>query len=175
MSEDNNKLEKATFILIYDREIDTVTVTRRKAGALDLGENTREASTVQACIETHYCFERRALMIERTVRNTEYWKLPWAPERKLEIVGGLTISDAVEEVVTRANEWRDEVTALVNENAPGGKLQEGNEEPAAEGEVNSVTLSANGKSVTMSAKNVADATRKIEGVVKKIKASKGGR
>lgn len=130
MSTDNNKLEKATFIKIYDRDADAVTVTRQKSGALPLGDDTREASTVQACIEVHYCFERSVMMIETVARNTEHWRLDFLPARKLEIVGGLTISDAVDECSKRKDEWAEELELITLEHAPGGKLPDVIDEPA---------------------------------------------
>lgn len=117
-----DKIEKLTFITLYDEQVPVRTITRQKPGALPLGEETEEASSVNAKFRASYCDAMGVLLCETGASNGAFWSLDWLPGRTLENVGGLTVSQAVREIVKRADAWSETVAALVDEHAPGGKL-----------------------------------------------------
>jgi len=111
-----NKLEKATFIRLYERAFDVCSLNRDKPGSLP--GMARESSSVFARFGAHYCAETMVLLVERKATNSAYWKLDWLPKKTLETVGGLSISDAVDTIFTKARAWKDDVTNIVEANAP---------------------------------------------------------
>lgn len=117
-----DKIEKLTFITLYDEQVPVRTVTRQKPGALPLGEETEEASSVNAKFRASYCDAMGVLLCETGASNGAFWALEWLPGRTLENVGGLTVSQAVREIVKRADDWSKLVGELVDQHAPGGKL-----------------------------------------------------
>lgn len=117
-----DKIEKLTFITLYDEQVPVRTITRQKPGALPLGDETKEASSVNAKFRASYCDAMGVLLCETGASNGAFWSLDWLPGRTLENVGGLTVSQAVREIVKRADAWSETVAALVDEHAPGGEL-----------------------------------------------------
>lgn len=113
----SNALEKATFITIYDKSMNIASLTRDRPDGLP--GIARESSSVAAIFNAKFCAESAVLLITRSATNSAYWNLPWLPGKQMETIGGLTVTQAVDEIVKLAKEWRDHVDAIVYENAPG--------------------------------------------------------
>jgi len=91
-------------------------LSRQKPGSLP--GVISESSTVFAGFEAFYCAETMILLITRSASNTAYWKLDWLPQRRIETVGGLDVTGAVDEIYERSRAWKDDVERIVFANAP---------------------------------------------------------
>jgi len=130
MSE-KNQLEKATFVKLYNKAFSVCDLSRQKPGSLP-GVVT-ESSTIFAGFEAFYCAETMILLITRSAYNPAYWKLDWMPQRRIETVGGLSVTEAVDEIYTRSRKWKEDVEGIANANAPGWVIptQEEPSQPAS--------------------------------------------
>ncbi|HQW36744.1 MAG: hypothetical protein WAU96_12480 [Anaerolineae bacterium] len=113
---EKNQLEKTTFVKLYSKSMSVCDLSRQKPGSLP--GVISESSTVFAGFEAFYCAETMILLITRSASNTAYWKLDWLPQRRIETVGGLDVTGAVDEIYERSRAWKDDVERIVFANAP---------------------------------------------------------
>jgi hypothetical protein len=113
---DKNQLEKTTFVKLYDKSMSVCDLSRQKPGSLP--GVVSESSTVNAVFTASYCAESMILLVTRSAYNSAYWKLDWLPQRRIETVGGLDVTNAVDEIYERSRAWKDDVERIVFANAP---------------------------------------------------------
>lgn len=119
-------IEKTTFLTLFDDTMNAGTVTRQTPGTLP--GMSKDSSTIEAVFRASFADQMGILMVERLVRNTSYWAIPWLPDRVIETIGGLTVTGAVRRIVKEADAWRDQVKSLVREHAPRGVLSDADQE-----------------------------------------------
>lgn len=115
MAEATNKLEKLTFVGLYDAETPCAEITvQDDAGLPGVGVQTFKVS-----VQTigHYCAEAMTLLISRRVKLAGWSPaLKWLPsEDQISTVSGLFITGAVDRLPNIHADWIQEVYHLVQD------------------------------------------------------------
>lgn len=173
MAEATNKLEKLTFVGLYDRTSNVAEITAQDPSGLPgVGITT---FTIDVETVAHYCAEAWMLLVVRRIKlGMMAFKpdLPWLPDgNQVTTEAGLTITAAVDRLPGLHEEWKDEIEQLLyaNENklikvvyANGGVSET---KPAAEPKPkseNTLTISVDGnKPVTLTDQELRDLPGKL--------------
>jgi len=120
MAEATNKLEKLTFVGLYDRLSNVAEITAQDPSGLPgvgITTFTLDVETI-----AHYCAEAWMLLVVRRIKlGMMAFKpdLPWLPDdNQVTTEAGLTITAAVDRLPALHEEWKDQIEALIyaNEN-----------------------------------------------------------
>lgn len=173
MAETTNKLEKLTFVGLYDAETPCAEITvQDDAGLPGVGVQTFKVS-----VQTigHYCAEAMTLLISRRVKLGGWSPaLKWLPkDDQISTVSGLMITGAVDRLPNIHADWIREVNHLVIEHEKklvrvtyldrAGDPQYDVSAPApSKADDTTVTIQVNGhEPVTMSDQELRDLPGKI--------------
>lgn len=116
-SEETNKIEKATFVTLYDKRADVATCKRQKPGALP---GLCETHDVKAVLKAHFCPESHILLFEKAVEFPGSWECNWVPERKLETLTIWNVTAAVDRITAYMATLEDDTAALVAKHTNDG-------------------------------------------------------
>lgn len=171
MAEATNKIEKLTFVGLYDRLSNVAEITAQDPSGLPgvgITTFTLDVETV-----AHYCAEAWMLLVVRRIKlGMMAFKpdLPWLPEdNQVTTEAGLTITAAVDRLPELHEEWKDQIEALIyaNENKlvkvvyANGGISETRPADEPRNEEHSVTMSAGGKSVTLKNTDINTLTKAL--------------
>lgn len=112
----DNKLEKLTFVTLFDRPLQVCVLSRDQAGGLP--GIAKETSELFARFQASYCAENMVLLVTRTAYDSRYWEFKWLPDKSIQTITGLDISAAVEKIYVESRAWQEQIEKLAFANIP---------------------------------------------------------